>query len=306
MSAIGVFGSALLAVLVHPRWWLMAMAAFMARGGLLVLLLPVIPLPTTAALANALGPTLVGFVFGGPSVAFLLLIGALVLAIAVWLLSSGFVGAALDLRLVREVVADDEFGIVEPPTHGDSWRALAVRWAAHLPTIVVTVWGAVPLVDAAYAELVHPGDASLPVVVRVLLRVPDVVSALVGAWILGEAVGGLAVRHLAWGTGTGRSVLSGLRSIIRPSALVVLVLTSLILVAALGVGGVAVSEAFEQARFELMDGGTPFAQWLALVLLSASWFGTILLVALAVALRSTAWTYEAARQRRDGTNEFVA
>ncbi len=305
MSAIGVFGSALLAVLVHPRWWLLALAAFLSRGGLLLLLLPVIPLPTTAALANALGPTLVGFVFGGPSVAFLLLIGALVLAIAAWLLSSGLIGAALDLRLVREVVADDEFGPAEPPTHGDPWRALAVRWAGHLPTLVVTVWGAVPLVDAAYAELVHPGDASLPVVVRVLLRVPDVVVALVGAWILGEAVGGLAVRHLVWGTGIRRSLLRGLRSIIHPSALVVLALTSLILVAALWVGGMAVSQAFEQARFELMDGGTPLAQWLALVLLSASWFGTILLVALAVALRSTAWTYEAARQRRGRTHEIV-
>ena len=39
---------ALVASLSHPAWWAMALAAFLVRGGILLILLPIVSLPTTA------------------------------------------------------------------------------------------------------------------------------------------------------------------------------------------------------------------------------------------------------------------
>ena len=98
------------------------------------LLLPLIPLPSTAALANALGPTLVGFVFGGPSVPFLILVGSTVAVTVLWFVLSGVVGAAIDLALIREAAAEDDLEDRAQPMAGRSWRVIAVRWLAHVPT----------------------------------------------------------------------------------------------------------------------------------------------------------------------------
>jgi len=297
MSAGGALGASLLAVLVHPRWWILALAGFLVRGGLLLLFLPLVQLPTTAGLANALGPTLVGFVFGGPSPSFLLLVGAIVGGLALWLALGGLAGAALDLDLVRRVSADEELGDRERPTAGDPWAALLIRWLAHLPTVLVIAWGAAPLVDAAYAELIHPGDPTLPVALRVILRVPEVVGLLIVAWVAGEAVGGLAVRHLAAGAGIRRSLVRAVASLIRPSSLAVLVLTNAALALVLLVGGFAVWAAFDHLRIVLREDETFLVQWIGLGFLAAVWLGTAWLVSLATAWRAAAWTFEIGRRR---------
>ncbi len=297
MSAGGALGASLFAVLVHPRWWLLAGAAFLVRGGLLLLFLPMIQLPTTAGLANALGPTLVGFVFGGPSTSFLVLVGAIVGGLALWLAIGGLAGAALDLDLVRQVAADEELRDRERPMAGDPWAALLVRWLAHLPTVLVIAWGAAPLVDAAYAELIHPGDPHLPVALRVVLRVPEIVGLLVVAWVAGEAGGGLAVRHLAWGAGVRGSLVRAAGSLLRPSALAVLVLTNAGLTMVILVGGLAVWAAFDHVRIVLREDALVLVQWVGFALLSAAWLGAAWLVSLAAAWRAAAWTFEIGRRR---------
>ncbi len=298
MSAIGALGSSVRAVLIRPRWWFLALAAFLARGGLILLLVPLIPLPTTAGLANALGPALVGFVFGGPSIAFFTLVATLAGAVAVWLAGSGLIGALIDLRLIREAEAVERITGTDRPVHGNLWHAVLLRWIAHVPTLAVLVWGVAPLVDAGYAELIQPGDPTLPVALRVVLRVPGIVIALFAAWVLGEAVGGLAVRHLAWGSRLRSALASAIRSLLRLSALAVLVITTATLAGALAVGGTVVGMAFEGTRTVLLDDATPPLQWLALGRLSASWFGTALVVSIAAAVRSVAWTFEVARLRQ--------
>ncbi|MES2210168.1 MAG: hypothetical protein V4515_08285 [Chloroflexota bacterium] len=297
MSAATALGASFLAVLAHPRWWVMSLAAFLVRGGLLLLLLPLIPLPSTAALANALGPTLVGFVFGGPSASFLILVGSIVAATVLWFVLAAIAGTILDLALIREAAEEDDLDGRARPADGGPWRAITVRWLAHLPTAAAVVWGAAALVDAAYVELIRPGDPSVPVALRVLLRAPQIVGLVVVAWAVGEAVGGLAVRHLAWGAGIPRSLAGSVLGVLKPSGLAVLVLTNLGLVAAIAGGGLAIGIAFEHARVLLIDGGAPLDQGLALVLLSGSWFGTAVLVSIATAWRATAWTYEAGRHR---------
>lgn len=296
MSTTGSLTAALLATLTRPGWWAMALAGFLVRGGLLLVLLPIVRLPTTAGLANELGPMLVGFVFGGPSVPFLLVVVSVIFGILAWLVAGGLVGGWLDLALVREAGASEELEGAPLPRSGDAIRAFVARLAAHLPTAAVLVWGAVSLVDAAYQELIRPGDPALPVPVRVALRIPAVVGLLVAAWVAGEAAGGLAVRHLAWGASLPRAVSGAIRGIARPSTLVMLLLTNGVLAAAVLGSGIAAASAWEQLRIVLLDGGTGAELRLALVVFSLTWIAGLWLIALAAAWRATAWTFEVARQ----------
>lgn len=312
MSTTGSLAAALLAALSRPRWWALALAGFLVRGGLLLVLLPIVRLPTTAGLANEVGPTLVGFVFGGPSVPFLVLVGTGVGGILAWLVTGGLLGGWLDLALIRETAARDEMEAVPSPRAGDKGdggggdggdggggavRAFMARVAAHLPTVIVLVWGAVSLVDAAYGELIRPGDPALPVPVRVALRIPLVVGLLVSTWVVGEAAGGLAVRQLAWGASLPRAMVRGFRELARPSALVTLVLTNGALAAAILGSGTAAGIAWEQLRILLLDGGTGTEVRLTLIIFSLTWIAGLWLIALAATWRATAWTFEAARHR---------
>jgi hypothetical protein len=302
MTTTGSLAAALLATLSRPAWWAMALAGFLLRGGLLLVLLPIVRLPTTAGLANELGPVLVGFVFGGPSVPFLVLVGTVAGGTVLWLVAGGLLGGWLDLAMVRETAVAEELDGVPPSLAGDAGtahnavRAFLVRVLAHLPTAVVLAWGAVSLVDAAYQELIRPGDPALPVPVRVALRIPAVVGLLIAAWVLGEAVGGLAVRHLAWGASLPRAMGRAVRAIARPSALATLILTNGVVAAAVLGSGVAASVAWEQLRIVLLDGGTGGELRLALIFFSLTWIAGLWLIALAATWRATAWTFEVARQ----------
>jgi hypothetical protein len=299
----GVLIGSLLAVLVHPRWWLLALAGFLARGGLLLLAIPLIPVPTTAGLANAVGPTLVGFVFGGVSPGFLVLVVGIAIALAAWILLGGLAGAATDLALVRAAAADEELDGSPPATRGGTWGVLALRLLAHVPTILVLAWAASPIVAAGYDELIHPGDPAIPVPVRVILRVPDLVLVLVVAWIAGEAAGGLAVREHAWGRSFGSSFIRGWGGILQPIGWPILLLTHVALVAALAIGGAGVWVAFDEVRISLLDRAPTSAAVAGLVLLSLAWIGALVLVAVAAAWRSVAWTFELARRSAPRTIE---
>lgn len=301
MSAVAVLGESLLAVLAHRRWWILSLAGFLVRGGLLLLLVPLIPLPTTAALANALGPTLVGFVFGGPSASFLVFVGVIVGASLIWFVCSGIAGSVIDGVLIREASAHASLADRHLPTVGRFWTRLAVRWLAHVPTAAALIWGAATLVDAAYTELVSPGDPALPVALRVVLRAPTAVALVVAAWALGEATGGIAVRRVSWGAGIRRALASSVAGLLRPSGVAVFLVTSLGLAAAVGAGAIATGVAYDQARILLLDDGPLVAQLLALGMLSAAWIGTVVLVAIATAWRATAWTFETGRRHRGRT-----
>lgn len=297
MSAGGSLGAALLASLTHPGWWALALAGFLIRGGWLVVVLPVLQLPTTAGIANAVAPTLVGFVFGGASTGFIVLVGVIAAAIIGWYLAGGVLGAWLELGLVRDAAQDDELEDAPAPIHGGPWRALAVRSLAHVPTAVVMALGAPRLVEATYAELIAPGDPSLAVPLRVALRIPEIVAALGIAWLLGETLGGLAVRHLAWGAGVLESVPRAIGSLFRASALATTVATTAVVVATLLGATLSVGVAWNELRILLADGGAERDVRVALVLFSLTWAVGLWLVAIATTWRSTAWTFEMARLR---------
>jgi hypothetical protein len=304
MSWTAAMAVSLLAALGRPRWWAIGLAGFLVRGGLLALVLPIVILPTPAGVANLVAPTLVGFVFGGPSPAFLGLVGVILLAALAWLIGAGFLGAWLDVVLVREVAGDDELepaaraGAGADRPRGLALRALAARLLAHAPTLAVLAWAGWRVVPATYTELISPGNPDIPVVLRVVARVPDVLVLVLASWAIGEAVGGLAVRRLAAGVelrgALGRSWADVVR---RPATLATALITD---IAVLGVAILAASVlavTWNELRIVLVDGGTASEVRLALLVFSASWLAGAWLLAIAVTWRQVAWTFEAFRPR---------
>ena len=58
---------ALLATLRTPATWPLALAAFLIRGGIVLVLVPIVVLPTTVGIGNVFGPALASIAFGSVS-----------------------------------------------------------------------------------------------------------------------------------------------------------------------------------------------------------------------------------------------
>lgn len=302
MPWLAAMGVALLAALSRPTWWLLAMAAFLLRGGLIVLVIPIVSLPTAAGLTNIAAPAVVGLVFGGPDAlgGLLIVAGGAILA---WLLGGGFVAAAIDVVLVEDVARDDELDEPVAPRRGLALRATAVRLLAHVPTLVVLIWASARLALATYEELARPGDAAMPMILRIAFRAPEAVIALTLVWAIGEAVGGLAVRSLVAGRAAPRlDVLHALRNgwlafVRRPSTLATLLLTTGAVTAIVVLAGAVAAVAWASLRLVIVDGGTRTELVVGLIIFSLTWLAGAWLIAIATAWRQAAWTFEALRVR---------
>jgi hypothetical protein len=288
---------------LRPAWWAIALGAFLVRGGILLAILPIVVLPTPVGIANAIGPALVGFVFGGPSPAFVQLVATVVLVALGWLVGSTALGAWLDLALAAEVASDEEVRLDPGRQRVAPARALVVRLAAHVPTAIVLAWSSVLIVAATYQELTSPGDAALPIPLRVVLRVPAPVALLAVAWLVGEAVGGAGLRRLARGGSIGRSLVEGVVAVARPSGLATLVLTTLVVAASLVPLVVVAAVAWEKARLLLLEGADAGAVVLGVTLFLATWLAGLVVAAVGVAFRQAAWTLEVAHRPARGTME---
>jgi hypothetical protein len=287
----------LVAALEQPAWWVLALASFLVRGGLAVFVLPVVILPTPAGLVNAFGAEITGLAFGSPSGSFISAIIVAIVAVTTWLLAAGLLAAWTDVALVA--AAAQRLGRPASGSSGLAWRALGVRLASYLPLAIALTWGVARIVDAVWGEYLHPGDLATPLVLRIALRIPDVIAVTGLAWLAGEAAGGLAVRHLVVG---GRSAAVALARgwldlLARPSAVATLAVTTIAwLVVALPLARSA-GDAWDRLRGLLAAGGPdPGTLVLALTLFAAIWLAGIAAVGVVAAWRSAAWTMEVARR----------
>jgi hypothetical protein len=296
--------SAALIAVARPATWPLALAGFLARGGILALLLPIVVMPTPSGIADVIAPAIVPFAFGLVAPAFVVLVVSVALLVATWVMAGGFVGAWADVELVREVVADDE-AVVAPMTDRQHpvFAAFAVRLLSAIPLALALSVAAVEIVTAAYAELTSPIEVVTPLFVRVLSDVPAAIGLVVVAWAVSEAAGGMAVRHLLLG---GASVPVALRDgwldfVRRPlSTAGTLILTDLAVIAAVASTIFCAGVAWSGARFALLA-GEPLQAPVAVVLLVVVWLGGVVLIGVAAAWRSAAWTLEVARSDRVGT-----
>jgi hypothetical protein len=225
---------ALAATVARPAWWSLALAGFLVRGGILLVLLPIVTLPTPAALATALSPAVSSLAFGGltPALA-LVIVMAAVLALAV-VGAVCLLGAWLDRELLREAADDDDLELRWAPVHGSLRDAVALRLAAHLPTLAAAGYATVRLIAAGYDELLSPGDVAVPLFLRIAGRAPDAIAVVLAAWLAGEVLGGLAARRAAAGASFGEALRRSARQLFSRRGLATLVVTTAVVTLALG------------------------------------------------------------------------
>ena len=300
MSWSAALRASLGATLNRPRWWLIALAGFLLRGGLLVFLAPIVILPTPAGLTNAVAPSLVGFVFGSPSDSFVALVVLAAVTAFAWLLGGGLLAAWLEVTLVAEMGAAPDLGIAPRRRDRLAPQALALRLVSHLPFAIAIGWGVARVVEAVYAELITPGDVAIPIVLRVVLRVPDVIVALVLTWLAGEAAGGLAVRRLVLGRDgpmtPWRALAAGWTTLARPASLGTLIVATGLLAAVAVPAVAAAGYAWDRVRVVLAGGVHPLVVAASLASFTSIWLSGLWLMAVVAAWRAAAWTYEAARR----------
>lgn len=303
MTAGATLVASLLVILSRPATWPLALASFLVRGGFLLVLAPIVVLPTAVGLANVLAPPLTTLVFRGITPSIALALAGLVVAALVWLIGGGLLSAAAEAELVRRVAADEDAWpagasrgeVVE--TQAPAWRLLTVRLLAHLPLVLALAWGAIRIVTVAYRELSVPSDTTMPVAVRIAAGAPDALAAVIGAWLLGETVGSLAARRVAMlgervPSALGRSVVRFVRHPLRTASLALVPLAPLVLV--LVAAGLAGSAAWDALQASLSFGTSPLVTIGLVMLLVILFGGGLLLVAVTSAWRAAVWTVDLA------------
>ena len=298
--------AALLATLARPAWWLLGLAGFLARGGILLFLLAIVTLPSPLALSNVVAPLLVPIVFGGFTPLLLALLVSGIVSLAAWVVVGGWIGAATEIVLIRDARrAAAEEGLPvrrgDPSGHWLIGRVAIAHLLAHLPLAVAAALGSVAIVNVAYIELTSPFEVATPLPIRIAAGAAGPIAAIVVAWLVGELAGGLAARRIVL---EDDSVLGAVRGgyadlVTRPrSATLPALITTLILAADLAAMLAAVDLSWTAARARLVElPPDPVAIGLALASFAASWFLALLVAGLIDAWRGVAMTFEAERRR---------
>lgn len=290
-------GTALLAVLERPSTWLLALVGFLVRGGWLVVLAPIIVLPSAVGLANVVAPLVEDIAFGRRTdeVTSVVLSAVLVLGVAV--IGGGLLAAATEVEAVRRTAAALERPPARPTRYAVG-RVLAVRLISLIPLLVALAWSAVRIISVAYRELTVPSDVATPITLRILAGAPDALVALLVAWLVAEVVGGLAVR---WVVLRGDGVRDALRDALRDGRrdagrLIALgVVSVLVLLTVIAVTGLATGTVWAGLRGALADGDPSSATLAVLVLFVALFAGSLVILGLTAAWRSALWTVVAGR-----------
>jgi hypothetical protein len=298
MTSRGSLVAATLATLAHPRWWLLALAAFLVRGGVLVVLLPIIAPPTVAGLMSFLAPTVIGEVIGGgPGTPVAVLAIATAVGVTAFLSFAGGIGTWFDVALASEAAADEDLGLAPVgASRTDRPSGLGTaRLGPHVLTGVAFVFAAARIFSVAYREATTPGAPTTAFLIRVLQGAPEAIVALVAAWILAEAVGGLALRDLLLrGSSAGRpartSILRGIRGLASRRGLATLVLVDVGVIVVAAPGWLAAGHAWDQLRILLSGSADAIDLAIGLALFLAVTFGGAVLLGVALAWRATTWT----------------
>ena len=295
--------ASLLIALARPATWPLALAAFLLRGGILLVLAPIVVLPSAVGVSNVLTPLLSTFVFRGltPSIAFEL--SAAAVGALLWLVGGGVLAAAVESELTRSVATDDEAWpagrspeAMAPAAH-PAWRVLTVRLIAHVPLLLALSWGAIRIVTVAYRELTVPSDVAVPLVFRVAGGATDAVVGVIVAWLLGETVGAVASRRVILLGDRVPGALGGavVRLLRHPAWSVALAILPLVPVAlVLTLVGLAGSATWEAMRAALAIGNDPLVVLTLVMVFVALFAGGLLLIGVMSAWRAALWTVELA------------
>ena len=303
MTTRGRTLAALLAVLGRPSWWILGLAGFLVRGGILVFAVSIVTLPSPLALSNVLGPIVTPLYLGRVEPSTIALIGSAIGLSLAWLVCGSWIAAATEVVLVRDARrAAREEGLPTGPDRAAGRLLISRSAIAHLlalvPLAAVLGIGSVQISAVAYRELVNPSDAG-PIVLRVIGGAVAPVALIVVAWVLGELVGGMAVRRIvlrgesiggALGGAAGDLVRRPLGAVVAP--LVTLAILVVDLAAVLTVVVLVWTEVRTRLNRPLDE---PLATGLTVATLGAAWVLALLVTGLIDAWRSVAMTFEEER-----------
>ena len=292
--------ASLVAILARPLTWPLALTAFLLRGGLVVVVAPIVVLPSAVGLANVLGPAVTRIALGGTVQAIAqIVVGAIGLGL-IWLVSLGSLAAAAEAETVRQVAVEEGLTLIPDPTIDPHLppsrlvrRIVVIRSLAMLPLLLVLAWAVLSLIAATYRELTIPSRLDAPLVERVISGVPLALMAVAIAWMLSQSVAAVAVRATVLvGSDVRDSIRFAVRLVIRrPGAVVVaFALPSAVLGLVVLLAGVAGAAGWSSVRAAL-TGGTPnFSDALAVLGFVALWLAGLGLISVVAAWRGAVWT----------------
>ena len=301
MTTGKVLTGALLATLAAPATWPLALAAFLLRGGILLVALPIVVLPTTVGIGNAVAPALTPVAFGSISAELIVTVVAIALGALAWLIVGGWLAATLEAEATRIVASDDDLvarsraaGPGAPPAGGRvAGRILVARLLASLPLALALALGSVRFVVVAYRELTSPLDVGRSVALRVLLGAPEVVIAVVASWIFAEIVGALAARRITLAdSGVRVALRHAVETCLRQplTTLARFGLPTLALALILVPSSLAAASAFGGTGALLGEGSDPFRVLISVVVFVALWAIGLVLTSVVCAWRGAVWT----------------
>ena len=289
--------------LVRPSTWALGLAGFLAGGGLVLVSIPVVVLPTPTGFQNGLGGPISSLVFGTPSTALLTIIAFGVSGGVVLLLLATLTAAWAERQAIPIALgAAAEEGILPPADLAGApgtLRVAGLRLLGLVPVGVAIALAYPAVYAAAYHELVLPDDLATPLPVRVVREVPWQLLAIALTWLVADAAASVGVRRLvqerrallrAWALGWVDLVRRPVRvmgtAIVGLGVLAVLVAPALF-AAALG---------WDRVRDVLDEGRDPLTVGLAVGIWVAIWLGTLVLAGVGAAIRAAAWTLQTAHR----------
>jgi hypothetical protein len=180
--------AALQAALRDRRAWAVALLGWLARGGLLIVLLPLLALPSPVGFSIIIGPDIVDATGVPARIQHLLVAGALVclalvvlaLATAAWAERAAFRGRVAGSRSVQ-------LGSSTGPPSGLS-GLIAISVLSLIPVGIALVVAADQVVTATINQLIFPGQLDVPLVVRVVQGAWSGVILLAAAVVLADAI----------------------------------------------------------------------------------------------------------------------
>jgi hypothetical protein len=292
--------ASLLAVLERPATWPLGLLGFLVRGGLVLVLAPIVVLPTAIGVANIVAPYLTAAMLRGLTLTVVLLIVVVGTNAMVWLLGGGLLAAAAESEGIRRIEPELAGRLALPAgrarrRRGSVLRILVVRLAAYLPLFIVLAWAASRVAAVIYREFTVPVETVTPLIVRVARAVPEAIALIIVAWLVGEVLGAIAARRIVLGgESSARALWSAFGHVgRRPLQTIVEMLIPLAALGAVLVpSAAAAAAAWTAIRTTLVDGLSPFVTMLAVLLLVAVLAGQLLLLSLVTAWRAAVWTVE--------------
>ncbi len=293
----GLFGRAGSEVLHAPRLWAIALAGFLASGGIVLFALPIMVLPSVVGMSTFIGPNAV--TAAGPSAHFVELVAVSVVVLAAWILLGTLVSVAAERELVRAVL--DPRAI--PAGDAGVGRLLVLRLLSLIPFGLGLVVAGSRLGQVGYQELILPTSSSAPFVVRVLLATPDAIAIVVLGWLLSELVGSVGIRlAMVESRGALGSIAAAVRwTIRRPLRSLGLLGATALAGAALIAPAVALSAvAWSSARTALLGATPSMVGALEILLFVTVWATGLVLAGIVAAWRSAAWSLAVVGDHRVG------